>query len=91
MRPFLFLPIAAIVLPVPVLAQQSEPETDAPDIVVLGRPLPPPPGVPAYGSVTIERARLTGDASGRVENVLADVAGFQQFRRSDSPGRLHWR
>ncbi|GGA55042.1 TonB-dependent receptor [Sphingomonas psychrolutea] len=84
MRPFLFLPIAAIVLPVPVLAQQSEPETDAPDIVVLGRPLPPPPGVPAYGSVTIERARLTGDASGRVENVLADVAGFQQFRRSDS-------
>ena len=84
MRPFLFLPIAAIVLPVPVLAQQATPDLDAPDIVVLGRPLPPPPGVPAYGSVTIERARLTGDASGRVENVLADVAGFQQFRRSDS-------
>lgn len=54
------------------------------DIVVLGEPLPLPPGVPAYGSVTIDRDRLTGDASGRVENVLSDVAGFQQFRRSDS-------
>ncbi|MGY6361490.1 TonB-dependent receptor plug domain-containing protein, partial [Proteus mirabilis] len=32
----------------------------------------------------IDRTRLTGDASGRVENVLADVAGFQQFRRADS-------
>lgn len=54
------------------------------DIVVLGQALPLPPGVPAYGSVTIDRDRLTGDASGRVENVLSDVAGFQQFRRSDS-------
>ncbi|WP_353205515.1 TonB-dependent receptor [Sphingomonas sp.] len=84
MRLFLCLPIAVLVLPVPVLAQQATPAPDGPDIVVLGRPLPPPPGVPAYGSVTIERVRLTGDASGRVENVLADVAGFQQFRRSDS-------
>lgn len=54
------------------------------DIVVLGQSLKMPPGVPAYGSVTIDRDRLTGDASGRVENVLSDVAGFQQFRRSDS-------
>ena len=59
-------------------------EADVPDIIVLGSPLPLPPGVPAYGSVTIDRARLTNDASGRVENVLSDVAGFQQFRRSDS-------
>ncbi|PMX90752.1 TonB-dependent receptor, partial [Pseudomonas sp. GW460-C3] len=54
------------------------------DIVVLGQPLPLPPGVPAYGAVVIDRTRLTGDASGRVEDVLADVAGFQQFRRADS-------
>ncbi|MDO7843904.1 TonB-dependent receptor plug domain-containing protein [Sphingomonas immobilis] len=68
-------------MPLPALAQQ---QPDTPDIVVLGDPLPLPPGVPAYGAVTIERERLTGDASGRVENVLSDVAGFQQFRRSDS-------
>ena len=82
---FLLLPLIALVLPVSARAQQAAAAPgDAPDIVVLGRPLPLPPGVPAYGSVIIERARLTGDASGRVENVLTDVAGFQQFRRSDS-------
>ena len=43
-----------------------------------------PPGTPAYGSTVIDRDRLTNDASGRVEDVLSDVAGFQQFRRSDS-------
>ncbi len=85
MRLFPFLTLAALAAPVPTFAQQAaEAAPESPDIVVLGRPLPLPPGVPAYGSVTIERARLTGDASGRVENVLADVAGFQQFRRSDS-------
>src|SRR3546814_4039953 len=50
----------------------------------LGEGLPLPPGTPAYGSVTIDRDRLTSDASGRLEDVLADVAGVQQFRRSDS-------
>lgn len=83
MRLRLFLPPIALIVALPAAAQTA-PEPVAPDIVVLGRPLPHPPGVPAYGSVTIERERLTGDASGRVENVLADVAGFQQFRRSDS-------
>ncbi len=62
---------------------QTAPKTDA-DIVVIGGELPLPPGTPAYGSVTIARERLTGEASGRVENILRDVAGFQQFRRSDS-------
>ncbi|MEG3177610.1 TonB-dependent receptor [Sphingomonas sp. RB3P16] len=82
---FPLLPLLALAVPFPVLAQQAAaPDSDAPDIVVLGQPLPVPPGVPAYGSVTIDRARLTGDASGRVEDVLLDVAGSQQFRRSDS-------
>ncbi len=52
--------------------------------MVIGTGLPLPPGTPAYGSIVIDRARLTDEASGRVENVLKDVAGFQQFRRSDS-------
>ncbi|WP_066650788.1 MULTISPECIES: TonB-dependent receptor [Sphingomonas] len=67
-----------LALPCPALAQE------APEVVVLGTPLKAPPGTPAYGSVVIDRERLTGDASGRVEDVLLDVAGFQQFRRSDS-------
>ncbi len=54
------------------------------EIVVTGAGLPLPPGTPAYGSVAITRERLTGTASDRIETVLSDVAGFQQFRRSDS-------
>ncbi|MEN2793188.1 TonB-dependent receptor [Sphingomonas oligophenolica] len=73
-------------MPSPALAQNAGAaggqHTD--DIVVIGSGLPPPTGAPAYGSVTIGRDRLTADASGRVEDVLTDVAGLQQFRRSDS-------
>jgi outer membrane receptor protein involved in Fe transport len=54
------------------------------EIVVTGRGLADAPGDAAYSVVTIDRARLTGNASGRLEDVLRDVAGFQQFRRSDS-------
>ena len=53
-------------------------------IVVLGRGLPLPPATPAYGTTLLDRSVLTGEPSGRLENALADVAGFQQFRRSDS-------
>ena len=75
-------PVAGFAAPgPPPAATTSEP---AREIVVLGRGLKLPPGTPAYGAVTIERGRLHNDASGRVEDVLADVAGFQQFRRSDS-------
>ncbi|MBA4047556.1 MAG: TonB-dependent receptor [Sphingomonas sp.] len=66
----------------PALAQT--PVQEAPEIVVVGTPLKAPPGTPAYGSVVIARDRLTSDASGRVEAILLDVAGFQQFRRTDS-------
>ena len=53
-------------------------------IYVLGRPLADTPAMPAYGSVVLERSRLQDEASGRLENLLSQVAGFQQFRRSDS-------
>lgn len=68
----------------PALAEAPDGAADDANIVVLGGSLPPPPGTPAYGSVTIEADRLRNSASNRIENVLADVAGFQQFRRSDS-------
>ncbi len=56
----------------------------APEIVVTGRGLAPAPGDRAYAIVTIDRARIQANASNRLESVLADVAGLQQFRRSDS-------
>ncbi len=43
-----------------------------------------PAGDRALDVVTIDRNRITQNASQRLENVLADVAGLQQFRRSDS-------
>jgi iron complex outermembrane receptor protein len=70
----------------PSLAAAQPGPNDKPEarIVITGAGLPLPPGTPAYGSVVIERTRLINSASGRLENVLSDVAGFQQFRRSDS-------
>ncbi len=78
-RAALLLGAATLASP-PLFAQ----DVARPDIIVLGRGLDMPPGTPAYGSVTIDRDRLREDASGTVEHALADVAGFQQFRRSDS-------
>jgi iron complex outermembrane receptor protein len=66
-----------------LLSAAAAPVVAAPDdIVVTGRGLGLAPGVPAYGAQLIERERL-GDV-GRLEIALQDVAGFQQFRRSDS-------
>lgn len=53
-------------------------------IVVTGTGLEKTPGTPAYSSVEIGRDAITTSASGRIEDVLTSVAGFQQFRRSDS-------
>ncbi len=54
------------------------------EIIVTGRGLADPAGDAAYSVVAIERDRLTGTASGRLEDALKDVAGLQQFRRSDA-------
>ena len=60
------------------------PPPPAAEIVVTGRGLDAIAGDAAYDVVTIDRDRLTSAASGRIEDVLRDVAGFQQFRRSDA-------
>ncbi len=73
-----YAPLILLSLPARALAA----ETDT--IVVTGRSLDAPVGIAAYDSVVIGRDRLTLNASGRIEDVLADVAGFQQFRRTDS-------
>ena len=76
-----YLPLVALILASPALAQI---QTTGPDIVVTGRGLSASPGERAFDVVTIDRDRLQANASQRLESVLADVAGLQQFRRSDS-------
>lgn len=72
----------------PAMAQHN-PEGDPPDsgesvILVIGEGLPQAPSTAAYAVSEIERAQIIAAPSGRIEDVLAGVAGFQQFRRSDS-------
>jgi vitamin B12 transporter len=72
--------LALLLLPSAALAQ-GEPTSP---IIVIGRGLPDSPATPAYDVVEIDRDRIATSASGRIEDVLASVAGFSQFRRSDS-------
>jgi len=55
-----------------------------PDIVVTGRGLGAAAGEAVFDTIVIDRDRLAGSASGRLEEVLRDVPGFQLFRRSDA-------
>ncbi|WP_374410056.1 TonB-dependent receptor [Novosphingobium colocasiae] len=59
-------------------------EADGATIIVTGHGLEQTPGTPAYSTVELDRTQITASASGRAEDVLSSVAGFQQFRRSDS-------
>lgn len=85
-----------LLIPAAAAAQTSGPDTrpdlsaptpqphpdNTPDIIVTA--LPPAPAAAAYGPVTIDGAQLAATASGRIEEALARIPGFQQFRRSDS-------
>ncbi|HEU0045571.1 TonB-dependent receptor [Sphingomonas sp.] len=55
-----------------------------PEIVVTGRGFDARLGDRAFDVVRIDRERIEQNAANRLESVLADVAGLQQFRRSDS-------
>ncbi len=72
-----FYAFALISLPHTANAQESE-------IVVSGAPLPRSISSPVYSGVTLERDRITNSASNRIEDVLKDVAGLAQFRRTDA-------
>lgn len=72
----------AMVLAASTAVAQST--SSSPPIIVLGRALALPPGTPVYGETVIDAERLRIEASGRVEDILRDVAGFSAFRRSDS-------
>jgi len=72
----------------PLMAQDQDedqqPEPERPEIVVTGEGLEPALSTIVYSSTVIERETIVSSASGRIEDVLSNVAGFQQFRRSDS-------
>lgn len=75
------LPLLAFSLvAVPALAAPAEDAL----ITVTGKGLKDVPGDAALSLVVIDRARILNTGSNRLESVLADIAGQQQFRRSDS-------
>src|SRR5687768_243352 len=62
----------------------SENQADNQVIIVTGTGLAPAAGEAVFEIVTIDRERLAGSGSNRLEDVLRDVPGFQLFRRSDA-------
>jgi outer membrane receptor protein involved in Fe transport len=81
MTRFAAVPLIALSFAAPALAE--EPGTDK-VIVVVGQGLPETPAEPAYSVREIGREAIITAPSGRIEEALGAVAGFQQFRRSDS-------
>lgn len=75
-----YLGLFPLLLAAPALAQPDDPA----EIVITGRGLTVGVGDEPYDSVIIDRDRLQGSASHRLEDVLRDVPGFQLFRRSDA-------
>src|ERR1043165_7474975 len=71
------LPLCVLLLPGAAIAQGQE-------VGVTGRGLDAAPGDAAFDVSTIGREGLEHSASNRLEDLLRDIPGFQQFRRSDS-------
>jgi outer membrane receptor protein involved in Fe transport len=91
----LFLPAAAPLaaqdeVPLPDAAFEADsmveefPEEISEEIIVTGRGLDAALSTGIYATTTLERDVIVSSPSGRIEDVLRGVAGFQQFRRSDS-------
>lgn len=87
MKSALLAGAAALVIGSPVLAKKPAGPTQSSGskvIVVLGQGLRKTPGTIAYSTVTIPRREIVDSSSGQLEDVLSNIAGFQEFRRSDS-------
>ncbi|MXO58995.1 TonB-dependent receptor [Altererythrobacter salegens] len=71
---------------VPAFAQDTTGDgtIDGTPIIVTGKGLAVTPATPAYDVQDIDREEIVATGSGRLEDALSNVAGFQQFRRSDS-------
>ncbi|GAA0756508.1 outer membrane receptor protein involved in Fe transport [Erythromicrobium ramosum] len=80
-------PLAAqdeVTLPEEALEADSMVEEFPEEIIVTGRGLNAALSTGIYATTTLERDVIVASPSGRIEDVLRGVAGFQQFRRSDS-------
>jgi outer membrane receptor protein involved in Fe transport len=78
-------PLAAQAYPEEAEREANTPDRQAPDtIIVTGDGLADTPSVAAYATTKIEREEILSAPSGKIEDVLGAIAGFQQFRRSDS-------
>ena len=75
---------ALILLAVPGALRADNSGANSQEIVVTGSGLAPSAVAPAYDTKELSVMQLTSSASGRVEDALGSIAGFQQFRRSDS-------
>lgn len=79
-RRLLSLPLLIAGMTADGLAQ----EVEVAEIIVTGRGLESGRGDDLFDLVTIGRDRLAHSASNRLEDVLREVPGFAQFRRSDA-------
>jgi vitamin B12 transporter len=68
----------------PLLLLGTAAQAPAQEIVVTGRGLAEAAGEDVYDVVALDRERLTGSASNRLDEILKEVPGFQLFRRSDA-------
>ena len=90
MKSLLRLSVCGIALApcAPLAAQDAGGEAEdaevVEEIIVTGRGLDPALSTGIYATTTLERDVIVASPSGRIEDVLRNVAGFQQFRRSDS-------
>ncbi len=78
---FAVLATASLLIHGHASAEETQPQSP---IIVTGKGLRETPATPAYGALELPREQITTSASGRIEDALSSVAGFQQFRRSDS-------
>lgn len=76
--------MAASLLTLLLAAAPAPAPTANPDIIVTGRGLDRAAGEEALDVVVLDRERLTDSASGRLDEILREVPGFQLFRRSDA-------
>ncbi|MEO0463896.1 MAG: TonB-dependent receptor [Pseudomonadota bacterium] len=87
-RMSLAVSVTALVTALPAIAQEEPGEAGAPEpeaeIVVTGEGLEPALSTSVYATTELPRDVIITSASGRLDDVLRNVAGFQQFRRSDS-------
>ena len=80
----LIVSAACLAFALPAQAQDDSEGNDESVIIVLGEGLPDTPAAPAYSTAEIDREQITSSGSGRLDDVLRNVAGFQQFRRAES-------